>query len=121
MRNKLCGLMTVIGLLLTTTSIWPEALLLIAYILTGLMYAGNGVSFGPLMMEVTPTESRSLYYGFTHTVIGCGVLVSGVIGGVADLIGYNGLYAVCSVFFVLASMMLWRMGRKPVTVTATGS
>ena len=118
-----CGIvMALDGAVLVATRFMPELQLYAAYALSGLLTSALAVSFGPLMMDVTPTENRSLYYGFTHTLLGISVIISGFIGFLADAVGLTWLFMFSCVVFagsLLAMAQVHRFPAKSIHVAAT--
>jgi MFS family permease len=108
-------LLALVGVVLATGSTPAVPSLFAAYAVIGLTSSALQISFSPLMMEVTPGESRPLYYGFTHTAMGLGVIISGAVGLLADVLGYAGLYAVCLMLFALAAALMAIQIRAPAT------
>ena len=110
----ICGLfMALLGAIVVSTRAFPELLLYLSYALSGLLTSALAVSFGPLMMDVTPTDNRSLHYGFTHTLLGLSVIISGFIGFLADAIGLAALFAFCATIFAVALLVMLQVHRTP--------
>ncbi len=55
--------------------------------LTGVTVAGN-----PILLSITPPQSRSLMLGFTQTLLGIVLLISGFSGLIIDWFGFMGLF-----------------------------
>jgi MFS family permease len=81
----------------TTASIaLAPAFILSAIRLTGVTVAGN-----PILLSFTPPQTRSLMLGFTQTLLGIVLLISGFSGLIINWVGFVGLLIVT----VIASLM----------------
>lgn len=104
--------------LLQTThalALTPEAArvaLTATFAVGGVMTAALNVSAGPLIMELAPAESRSLYFGMTNTLLGVVMLGASLIGLIVDRLGFGALYAFAAAAFAFALFQLYRL-REP--------
>jgi hypothetical protein len=80
-----------------TASYW----LIPVFILVGIRGSGMGVAGNSLILDIAPADDRSLYVGFTNTLMGLVLLLTGLSGMVVKLMGYNWLF-----FFALAAHLV---------------
>lgn len=92
-------------------------LLVVLYAISGAMNAGSGLANGPLLMEITAPEHRSLYYGLSNTILGVVLLATGLAGVVVDQAGYVALFALCGAAYALALAQIVRL-KEPRTLGA---
>jgi len=100
-RNTM-GLAAVAGLAMTTLAL---ALILLAaplglsglaaslwllpvFILSAVRESGLGVAAQSLLLDIAPREDRTIYLGFTNSLLGVVFLATGLSGVVVDLFGY---------------------------------
>ncbi len=62
-----------------------------AFALSGLRTTGIGVSGNSLLLDIAPIEERSIYIGFTNTILGIVLLVSALSGLVYSGLGFLSL------------------------------
>ncbi len=85
------------------------AWLLPAYALAGVRESGLGVSTQPLLLEIAPVEARSLYLGFTNSLLGLALLSTGLSGVVVATFGFAALLGVALVANALALWVALRL------------
>lgn len=74
------------------------------FVLYGVRESGIGVAGHSLLLDIAPPAERSLYVGFTNTLMGLVLLVTGLSGVVVAALGYSALFAVTVAGHILA---LW--------------
>lgn len=80
------------------------AWLLPVFMLAGVRNSGTGIAWNSLLLEIAPAEERSLYVGFTNTILGVVLLLTGLSGMIVKVFGYNALFAFALFAHILA---LW--------------
>ncbi len=92
-----------LGISPLTASLW----LLPVFFLSAVRGTGNGVSSSSLLLGITPEKDRSLYIGFTNTILGGVLLLTGASGLLVNVLGYPALFGftilmhLSALFFVL--------------------
>lgn len=61
------------------------------FILSGFRSTGIGVSANSLLLDIAPSEDRSVYLGFTNTFQGIVMLLTGLSGVILSFTGFTGL------------------------------
>jgi hypothetical protein len=113
------GLMSILVLLLTllarplalsanAATIW----LIPVFMLVGIRGSGLGVATNSLLLEIAPEEERSLYLGFTNSLLGVVLLLTGLSGVVIALFGLQALVLITLAAHAIA-MALSLLIRKP--------
>ena len=94
---------------------WPLSRLLgaqtfvvLIFILVGVRDAAVGVSLGPLLLDMAPPVARSLYIGFTNTLVGITVLLTGIAGVIVDRAGFAALFVIALLAYAGAAWAIWR-------------
>ncbi len=64
------------------------------FVLSGVRGSAMGVATNSLLMEIAPGTKRSLYLGFTNTVMGTVLLLTGVSGVIVKMFGFPTLVAI---------------------------
>ena len=77
-------------------------LLIPAFILSALRISGIGVSGNSLLMDIAPDQSRSLYLGFTNTVLGIILLSTGLGGVLMQWLGFQALVTFTIIMHLIA-------------------
>jgi hypothetical protein len=80
-----------------------------AFALAGLRESGLGVAGQPLLLEIAPAEERSLYLGFTNTVLGVLLLSTGLSGVVVAALGFPVLLGLTIAAHAVALVTLARL------------
>lgn len=73
---------------------WLPYLVLPLFFLDGAMRPVAVLTGSNFLLEIVPESERPLYLGFSNTLMGITVLLSGFGGLVVDLLGFGGLFAV---------------------------
>ena len=79
-----------------------EIWLIPVFVLVGIRGSGIGVSSNSLMLDIAPEAERSLYLGFTNTLMGAVLLLTGISGVVVELFGFQTLVVVTLIAHALA-------------------
>ncbi len=85
-----------------------QALCIFIYILVAVRDAAVNVSLGPLLLNMAPPAARSLYIGFSNTLVGVTVLITGVSGYLVAHAGFAALFAVSLLAYFSAAWAIWR-------------
>ena len=89
----------------TAASLW----LIPIFVLYGVRESGMSVAGPSLLLDLAPPAERSLYVGFTNTLMGVVVLATGVSGLIVAALGYVTLFVVTAAAHVLALAAVARM------------
>lgn len=74
------------------------------FMLLGIRNSGTGIAWNSLLLDIAPEQERSLYVGFTNTILGVVLLLTGLSGLIVKSYGYVALF----VFALLAhGAALW--------------
>ncbi len=74
----------------------------IAYAIGGAIGSGTGVATTPQIIEIIPHGRGPLYFGLLNTLLGVAMLLTSLVGVIADTAGYAALFVFCGACFVLA-------------------
>ncbi len=96
-------LLMVAGSIIEISPVAAAILLIPAFILNGFRATGLSVSSNALMLDLSPTQTRSLYIGFANTLLGLVILVTGISGVLLKLLSLNGLLLV-TIFLHIAAL-----------------
>ncbi len=86
-------------------SLW----LIPVFVLYGVRESGIGVASNSLMLDLAPPADRSLYVGFTNTLMGVVLLSTGVSGIIVAGLGHAALFVITAAGHVLALLAAARM------------
>ncbi|MDW8325925.1 MAG: hypothetical protein RMK99_05100 [Anaerolineales bacterium] len=87
-------MLLLVGGLVLVAAIWgvsgegASRVLALAFALLGIRDSGLGISSQPLLLALAPADDRSLYLGFTHTLLGLVLLSTGLSGLVVQVFGF---------------------------------
>ncbi|RLC69398.1 MAG: hypothetical protein DRI81_20510 [Chloroflexi bacterium] len=79
--------------LLQLEGTWLPYLAIPLFILDGAIRPSQVLSGSNFLLELVPETERPLYLGFSNTLMGVVVLISGLGGLVVDVVGFAGLFA----------------------------
>ncbi len=79
------------------------------FVLYGVRESGIGVASHSLLLDIAPPADRSLYVGFTNTLMGIVLLATGVSGLIVAGLGYSALFIITAAAHVLALFAAARM------------
>lgn len=79
------------------------------FALSGIRESGIGVSAQAMLMDIAPTDERSLYLGFTNSLLGVVLLSTGLSGVVVAALGFPALLFISLVAGGLAALTAWHM------------
>jgi len=106
-------------------AVWPlsrllgaQTLFVLIFILVGVRDAAVGVSLGPLLLDMAPAAARSLYIGFTNTLVGITVLLTGIGGFIVDGAGFPALFVISLLAYAAATWAIWRFREQPLPAQA---
>jgi MFS family permease len=88
---------------------FTPGLFALVFVLSG--GAKSGVMIGNMnfLLEIAPADDRSIYIGFTNTVMGIALLASSVGGLIVDLVGFTVLFSLALAFYALALLLTFRL------------
>jgi MFS family permease len=72
------------------------------FILSGFRTTGIGVSGNSLLLDLSPTEERSLYIGFTNTLLGVVLVLTALSGAIYALFGFTTLLVITAAAHTVA-------------------
>ncbi|MDD5369044.1 MAG: MFS transporter [Anaerolineaceae bacterium] len=72
------------------------------FILSGFRTTGIGVSGNSLLLDLAPSEERSLYIGFTNTLLGIVLVFTALSGVIYTLFGFTSLLVITAAAHVVA-------------------
>jgi len=81
------------------------------FILSSLRNTAMGVSSNSLLLDLAPSHDRSVYIGFTNTLLGVVLLLSGASGVVFGLLGFTGLILLAMAAHAAAVWTSIRIGK----------
>jgi hypothetical protein len=84
---------------------WLPYLVLPLFFLDGAMRPVAVLTGSNFLLEIVPEAERPLYLGFSNTLMGITVLISGFGGLVVDLLGFGGLFAVAVGLYATAYVL----------------
>jgi MFS family permease len=84
---------------------WLPYLVLPLFFLDGAMRPVGALTGSNFLLELVPTDERSLYLGLSNTMMGVTVLLSGLGGLVVDAAGFGGLFGLACVLYAAAYML----------------
>ena len=87
---------------------WRTAAFLPIFFLIGASVSGSFIGFVSYLLDIAPEGRRPTYVGITNTVMGAAALFPALGGALADLVHFQGVFAV-SAAMVLAG---WMLGRR---------
>ena len=98
----ICGLIMSTTVLLLSIAAGPmkinsqtaSYLLIPVFVLSGMRTSGIGVSGNSLMLDISPTTERSLFVGFTNTILGIVLIATGLGGLIMNSFGFQVLVIV---------------------------
>jgi len=88
-------------------------LLIPIFALVGVKEAGVGVAAQSLLLEIAPRTERTLYLGFTNSLLGIVLLGTGLSGVLVTWLGYTALFGLTLAASLLAVQVVWQMRDTP--------
>ena len=93
--------------------------LYIVFILIGVGYALVNINTLVTLWSLAPSEKKigtytGVYYFFMYTA---GILGPGIVGAIVDVVGFDYFFLVCSLFLVLALILMFFVRREEVQLT----
>ncbi len=80
------------------------------FALLGLYDTGVGIGENNLMFELSPDDDRAIHIGLTNTVMGVAYFSTIVSGLLVAWLGYNGVFILALIFFVVSLWAISRVG-----------
>ena len=71
------------------------------------------------LLEIAPADDRSIYIGFTNTIMGIALLASSVGGLIVDLVGFTVLFSLALAFYALALFLTLSLHEPRLITTKT--
>jgi hypothetical protein len=81
------------------------------FVLVGVRNSGTGISWNSLLLEIAPPAQRSLYVGFTNTLLGVVLLLTGLSGVIVETMGFLALFVFALAAHAAALLMGLRVIR----------
>ena len=91
----------------------PSVFFTLLFVLVGVRDASINVASGPLLLDVAPAAWRPLYVGFSNTVVGVAVLLTTASGLIVVTAGYQVLFVISLVSFVIATWQISQYREQP--------
>lgn len=89
---------------------WAASVWLIpVFFLSGVRQAGLEVAGQPALLEIAPVAERSLYLGFTHSILGVTQLATGLSGLIVASLGFGTLAVLCLMGYGIALWLAFRL------------
>ena len=79
---------------LSLTATVASLALIPAFIFSSIRQTGISIAANSILLSITPPQSRSLVLGFTQTLLGVVLLISGFSGLIINWVGFLGLMVV---------------------------
>lgn len=89
------------------------------FMLSGLRNSGVGVGGNSLLLEIAPAEERSLYVGFTNSLLGIVLLITGLTGLFLQAFGFLALVSLAVIMHIAALILLGGLKAKPQVLNNT--
>ncbi len=96
-----------------SSMISPFVFFTLLFVLVGVRDASINVASGPLLLDVAPAAWRPLYVGFSNTVVGVAVLLTTASGLIVATVGYQVLFVISLVSFVIATWQVSQYREQP--------
>ena len=97
----------------------PSVFFTLLFVLVGVRDASINVASGPLLLDVAPAAWRPLYVGFSNTVVGVAVLLTTASGLIVASVGYQVLFVISLVSFVIATWQISQYREQPHAQSST--
>ena len=110
--SALVLLLTLLARPLQLNGALAGAWLLPVYVLLGIRGSGMGVTNNALLLDIAPAEERSLYLGFSNTLLGLVLLSTGLSGGIVKLFGFQALIGFTLICHVLAMLLALKIAKN---------
>ena len=78
------------------------------FALSGIFETGMTIGANNLLLEISPSTDRAIYVGLANTILGVAYFSTVISGVLADWLGYQLVFSLALVFFVMA---LWAASR----------
>jgi MFS family permease len=82
------------------------------FALAGIRGTAIGVSGNSLLLEIAPAKDRSLYVGFTQSLLGIVLLLTSLSGVVVALLGFSMVVLVTLLAHMAAFYVAWKISRS---------
>lgn len=79
----------------------------IIFIIYGVGRTAANISFPTYLLNLAPTEERTLYIGFTNTILGIATFIPIVGGTLLDLFGFNPLFIITLLAALVGFALAW--------------
>lgn len=84
---------------------FAPGLFALVFVLSGCAKSGVMIGNTNFLLEIAPADDRSIYIGFTNTIIGIVLLASSVGGLIVDLGGFTVLFSLALALYALALLL----------------
>jgi MFS family permease len=114
-----------LGMALTAAVAWwtqSFAWLVVTFVLYGISFSANKVSYMNIILEFCEPEDRPTYIGLSSTLLAPGRALGPVLGGwLATLIDYRGMFLVALALSLIGGLLLLGWVREPRHTTPTSA
>ncbi len=93
---------------------WSAVSFSIIFIVYGLGRTAANIAFPTYLLNLAPAESRSLYIGFTNTMLGIATFIPIIGGTMLDLFGFTPLFAITFCMSLIGFILALGLLRPPV-------
>jgi hypothetical protein len=94
MMSLMVLLLSIVAVPLRISSETASYLLIPVFVLSGMRTSGIGVSGNSLMLDISPATERSLFVGFTNSLLGIVLLATGLGGLIMNSFGFQVLVVI---------------------------
>ena len=101
--------LTVLAPPLRLSGVIASLALIPVFALSGVRESGLGVAGPSLLLDIAPHAERTLYVGFTHTLLGVVLLSTALSGAVVESFGFLALFVLTAAAHVYAVAAVMRM------------
>jgi MFS family permease len=84
---------------------WLPYLVIPLYVLEGAMRPAYVLTGSNFLLEIVQPAERPLYLGLSNTLMGITLIVSGLGGGIVDLMGFRGVFAIALMLYLLGFVL----------------
>jgi MFS family permease len=86
-----------------------SGLFALVFVASGAFGAGSAIGNMSYLLDIAPSQQRSLYLGFTNTLLGIGIFTASLGGLIVDWAGFNTLLVISAGFYLVAILLAFFM------------
>jgi MFS family permease len=109
-------LLTLISEISIIPTLWASYWLIPVFIFSGFRSTGIGVAGNSLLIELSPVSDRSLYLGFTNSILGLVLLSTCVLGLVVEVLGFEIIFIICLFFNLISLYAIYVLIRRKLVI-----